>query len=259
MSVKATSLDQLSRIDKDSVKLKKLFQIDINKLELPTDYNIRYAGMGYAEYWEQEHVKSYVSDLARGYAEGDVFPPLVVKFNKDTQGATIVDGAHRFMAIREANEQLGAEIVRHVVVESKGDEAKNILLMINTGQRLDLSAVEVAEGLARLEAFGFTVDEIAKKVGKTPQYVYYMKKVDDLPIETKKLIRQKKITVAKALAGDKPKKYNPPKKTVSKILDIVALAEPEVNGEAVTVSIPLELYKQLFDPSLNMELSTDLD
>lgn len=258
-NIKATSLDQLSRTDKDSVKIKKMFQIDINKLDLPSDYNIRYAGMGFDEYWSQEHVKTYVSDLARGYAEGDVFPPLVVKFNSETQRATIIDGAHRFMAIKEANEKLGSEIIRHVVTESKGDEAKNILLMISTGQRLDLSAVEVSEGLARLEAFGFTVDEIAKKVGKTPQYVYYMKKVNDLPQETKKLIRLKKITVAKALAGDKPKKFTPPKKAVSKILDIVAMAEPEINGDSVNVTIPLELYKQLFDPAHRIEESTDSD
>jgi len=258
-NIKATSLDQLSRTDKESVKIKKMFQIDINKLDLPTDYNIRYAGMTFDEYWNQEHVKNYVYDLARGYAEGDIFPPLVVKFNQETQRATIVDGAHRFMAIRQANEQLGAEIIRHVVTESKGDEAKNILLMISTGQRLDLSAVEIAEGLARLEAFGFTVEEIAKKVGKTPQYVYYMKKVNDLPPETKKLIRLKKITVSKALAGDKPKKFSPPKKTVNKILDIVATAQPEGNGDSVSVSIPLELYKQLFDPSYEMEIVSDSD
>lgn len=234
-----------------------MFQIDINLLDLPTDYNIRYAAMTFDEYWNQEHVKNYVADLARSYAEGDVFPPLVVKFNQETQRATIIDGAHRYKAICYANEHLGAEIIRHLVTESKGEEAKNILLMINTGQRLDLSAVEVAEGLARLEAFGFTVDEISKKIGKTPQYVYYMKKVNDLPIEKKKLIRQKKMTVAKALAGDKPKKYTPPKKTINNILDIVASAQPEENGESVSVSIPLELYKQLFDPAFEIEISDD--
>ena len=84
---KFTSLDQLSRNDKESVKIKKLFMLDINKLVLPKEYNIRYAGLGYDEYWNQEHVKNYVSDLARNYADGDVFPPLVVKFNAETQNA----------------------------------------------------------------------------------------------------------------------------------------------------------------------------
>lgn len=258
-SIKANSLDQLSRADKENIKQKKMFQLDINMLVLPSDYNIRYAGMGFDEYWNQEHVKKYVSDLARAYAEGDAFPPLIVKFDVETQRAIIVDGAHRFMAIREANEKLGAEIIRHLVSESKGDESKNILLMINTGQRLDLSAVEVAEGLARLEVFGFSVEEIAQKINKTVQYVYNMRKVNDLPKETKLLIRQKKITVTRALTESKGKKteYKPPKKTVNKILDLVAHAEPEVNGDSVSVTIPLELYKQLFDPEINMEISTD--
>lgn len=258
MEQKATSLDQLSRTDKESIKLKKLFQLDINKLVLPKDYNIRYAGMGYDEYWAQESVKNYVSDLAKDYANGDIFPPLVVKFDADSQTAIIVDGAHRYKAILEANEKLGAEIIRHVVTESKGDESKNILLMIKSGQRLEMSAVEIAEGLARLEVFGFTVEEIAAKIGKTVQHVYTMRKVNELPQETKLKIRQKKITVTKALAESKGKKkeYAPPKKTVNRILDIVAQAEPEINGDSVSVTIPLELYKQLFDPELP-ELNVD--
>ena len=251
---KFTSLDQLSRKYKESVKIKKLFMLDINKLVLPKEYNIRYAGLGYDEYWNQEHVKNYVSDLARNYADGDVFPPLVVKFNAETQNAEIIDGAHRYKAILEANEKLGAEIIRHVVTESKGDDAKNILLMINSGQRLEMSAVEVAAGLSRLDAYGFTVEEIAAKVGKTVQYVYYMRKVNDLPPEIKLQIRQKKISVNKALSDSKGKQksYTPPKKTVNKILDLVAQAQPQIDGQSVNVTIPLELYNQLFDPDIKM-------
>ncbi|MDE9429865.1 hypothetical protein [Xenorhabdus bovienii] len=127
---KATSLDQLSLLDKEAVRSKKTLMLDINFLDFPKELNIRYAGLGYDEYWEQPHVK-----------------------------------------------------------------------------------------------------------------------VNNLPIEIKKL------TVAKGLSGDKPKKYTQPKKTVSKILDIVAEAHPEINGDVVNVSIPLELYKQLFDP--NMDISKE--
>ncbi|PHM59525.1 ParB/RepB/Spo0J family partition protein [Xenorhabdus ishibashii] len=249
---KATSLDQLSRIDKEAVRSRKTLMLDLNLLELPKNLNIRYAGLGFDEYWAQPHVKEYVSKLARDYAEGDIFPPIVVSFNPETQKAIIIDGAHRYLAIKEANENLGAEIVRHAVTDSKGDEAKNILLMINTGQRLDVSAVEIAEGLARLDVFGFSVEEIAQKVGKTVQYVYYMRRVNGLSLETKKLIRQKKLTVAKALQGDTPKKYSPPRKTITKILDIVAEAQPEIDGDSVNVSIPIELYKQLFAPEIDL-------
>ncbi|MDE9544119.1 ParB/RepB/Spo0J family partition protein [Xenorhabdus bovienii] len=256
---KAASLDQLSRLDKEAVRSKKTLMLDINFLFLSKELNIRYAGLGYDEYWKQPHVKEYVSKLAKDYADGDIFPPIVVKFDADTQKAVIIDGAHRYMAIKEANTELGAEIIRHAVTDSKGDESKNILLMIRTGQRLDVSAVEIAEGIARLEAFGFTVEEIAGKVSKTVQHVYYMKKVNNLPIEIKKLIRQKKLTVAKALSGDKPKRYTPPKKTVSKILDIVAEAHPEINGDVVNVSIPLELYKQLFDPNIDINKENQED
>ncbi|WP_323086587.1 hypothetical protein [Providencia alcalifaciens] len=249
---KATSIDQLSRMDKDAVKTKKSFILDVDKLILTKDYNIRYAGLGYDEYWAQPNVQEYVIQLAHDYADGDRFPPIVVHFDVSSQSAIIIDGAHRYMAIKHANEHLGAEIIRHEVIESKGDEAKNILTMINSGQRLEVTPVEVAEGISRLDAFGFTVEEIAARVRKTVQYVYYMKKVNDLPIETKKLIRQGKLTLTKALAGDKPKKYAPPKKTINKILDIVAEAQPEVNGDSVNVSIPLELYKQLFDPNMGI-------
>ncbi|MDE9487543.1 hypothetical protein [Xenorhabdus bovienii] len=137
---KETSLDQLSLLDKEAVRSKKTLMLDINFLDFPKELNIRYAGLGYDEYWEQPHVK-----------------------------------------------------------------------------------------------------------------------VNNLPIEIKKLIRQKKLTVAKALSGDKPKRYTPPKKTVSKILDIVAEAHPEINGDVVNVSIPLELYKQLFDPNIDINKENQED
>lgn len=258
MNTKATSLDQLSRTDKDQVKTKRMVQVDIQMFYLPKEYNIRYAGLGYDEYWKQQHVQDYVEELAKDYAAGDIFPPIVVKFDAETQKAIIVDGAHRYFAILMANEHFGAEIIRHVVIESKGEEAKNIFTMIKTGdKKLDLGPVEIAEGIARLENFGHSVEEIAKKLSKTVQYVYYMRKVNDLPIDMKIQIRMKKITLTKALAGDKPKKYNPPKKTVCKILDLVAGAEPEINGDSVKVDIPLELYKQLFDPCLIIEHSSE--
>ncbi|NHW59799.1 hypothetical protein HA378_32035, partial [Escherichia coli] len=41
-------------------------------------------------------------------------------------------------------------------------------------------------------------------------------------------------------------------KAVNKILDIVAEAQPEINGDSVSVSIPLELYNLLFDPNMDM-------
>ncbi|MDE9446847.1 hypothetical protein KKJ04_14850 [Xenorhabdus bovienii] len=47
---KVTSLDQLSRLDKEAVRSKKNLMLDINFLDFQKELNIRYVGLGYDEY-----------------------------------------------------------------------------------------------------------------------------------------------------------------------------------------------------------------
>ncbi|WP_339358731.1 hypothetical protein [Xenorhabdus nematophila] len=242
------SLEDLAKIDKDSVRRRDLLMIRPEIISIDPTFNARGVGMSSDEYWQQEHVKEHVLNLSYAYEAGEWVPPLVVVFDPNTQKAIIRDGHHRFKGLMLAKER-GAGIEFVYVTEFKGDEVKQNLLMLSSSSSLVLTPVEKAEIYHRFYAWGKNVQEIADMVKKTAAHVYMMLKVHDLPIEKKKLIQQGKLSVNAALADkSKPKKYTPPKKAVNEILDIVASAD--IDGEFVKVQIPTHLYKQLFNPEL---------
>lgn len=89
----ANSLLQLSRIDKDNVKRKDLIVVSPEMLEVEEGFNVRGVNLSQDEYWSQEHVHEHVHEhvvnLACAYAAGDYVPPIVVKYNPDTQKAIV--------------------------------------------------------------------------------------------------------------------------------------------------------------------------
>ena len=101
--------------------------------------------------------------------------------------------------------------------------------------------------------YGHDAESIAREVNMSVAHVYQYLKIYELPLEKKRLLQQGKITVNTALNGEKPKKFTPPKKVISSVLDLVANAEINQDGESVTVSIPKELWQKLLDPSISVD------
>jgi len=251
---KATSLYAMSKIDKENVRRRDQMMVSPEMLVVEEGFNVRGVGFSKEEYWQQEHVQEHVNNLAQAYEAGDYVPPIVVKFRESDQKAVVRDGHHRLAALKTLLErEVPIQFVN--VIEYKGDEAKQQLLMLKSSNSLQLSAVEKAEIFHRLHAYGFNPDEIAAQVGNSVQHVYQMLRIYDLPLEKKRLIQQKKLSVNSALAetSTRQKKFSPPKKAVKEVLELLS-AKAEIHGDVVKAEIPLELWQKLLNPeSLNQE------
>lgn len=248
----ATSLYAMSKVDKENVRRRDQMMVSPEMLVVEEGFNVRGVGMSQEEYWQQEHVQEHVNNLAQAYEAGDYVPPIVVKFRESDQKAVVRDGHHRLKALKALLERdVPIQFVN--VVEYKGDEAKQQLLMLKSSNSLQLSAVEKAEIFHRLHAYGYNPDEIATQVGHSVQHVYQMLRIYDLPLEKKRLIQQKKLSVNNALAetSTRAKKFTPPKKAVKQVLELLTV-KAEIQGDVVKAEIPLELWQQLMAPeSLN--------
>lgn len=252
-----TTLDALSR-QTDLAKRGQIIKVKPDVLVVEEGFNVRGVSLSQEEYWAQEHVVEHVNNLALAYKNGEYVPPIVVKFDKNTLKAVIRDGHHRWAAIRQLLAD-GVEIQYVTVMELAGDESSQQLLMLKSGNSLELSAVEKAEILHRLQTYGFEPQQIADKIGKSITYVQYMLKVYDLPLEQKRLIQQGKLTVNKALtpASEKAKTVNRKanRKAVNKVIDqLLEIKQVEVDADNnAVIKIPMEMWEAFLKAQAEMK------
>lgn len=100
MTKLASSLAQLSKIDKESVKRRDQLMITPEMLVIEKGFNVRGFGMSEQEYWEQEKVQNHITSISQAYENGDYVPPIVVMFRQEDQKAVIRDGHHRLSISR---------------------------------------------------------------------------------------------------------------------------------------------------------------
>ncbi|WP_313456352.1 ParB/RepB/Spo0J family partition protein [Pseudomonas sp.] len=119
--------------------------------------------------------------LAEFIANGGQIPPLEVRPRAEG-GVWVVDGHRRRRAMRKLDEagrlprtpskQDPAVLEAWVpVIAFEGSDADRVARIISSQENEKLSPLELAEGYKRLKAFGWTPEQIAKKVGKTRQHV----------------------------------------------------------------------------------------
>lgn len=113
--------------------------------------------------------------------------PLMVKKVRGEEQYELVDGHRRLAAIMLAIEN-GHDIKYVDTSTFIGNEEDRIFSMIATGVgQKTLNEVEQSEAIKRLTMFGYSVEEIAKKIGKSVPHVYNLVKISSLP----KLIKEK--------------------------------------------------------------------
>lgn len=136
-----------------------------------------------------------INELADSIKTLGVLQPIIVK--KQENGMyLIVAGERRWRASRKA----GLEEIPCVIVDGSNEELAVISLVENL-QRQDLNPVEEAEGYQFLmENYGYTQEEISKKVGKSRPVVANAMRYLSLPTEILSLLRDSKITPGHARA-----------------------------------------------------------
>ncbi|WP_228155560.1 hypothetical protein [Klebsiella pneumoniae] len=119
-------------------------------------------------YYERPDIKAGIRVLADAYKRGDYVPPIIVKV---IDGKVYVrEGHRRRRAILLAIEE-GADIQFVQVVEHKGDEAEQSLLIATSNDGLPLSPLERAVIYARLANWGWSDQMIAQRVGRSAEHV----------------------------------------------------------------------------------------
>lgn len=127
-----------------------------------------------------------LDELMTSIIESGLQVPLKARELKDgSERWEVVDGHRRLKAIQLAIE-LGHEIDYVDVLAFKGNEEDRVMSMLITGTgQKPLNEMEQANAVQRLIDFGYRVDDIAKKMGRSLPHVYYLVKLSGLPPKIK--------------------------------------------------------------------------
>ncbi len=136
-----------------------------------------------------------LAQLAESIREHGILQPLLVK--PQTNGSyLLVAGERRWRAARMA----GLSEVPVIIREFSDQEAMEIALIENL-QREDLNPVEEALGYQELmNTFGFTQDQVAKRVGKSRSAVANALRLTGLPEEVLPLLENGSLSAGHARA-----------------------------------------------------------
>lgn len=136
-----------------------------------------------------------IAELAASIGKVGVLQPILVRPIRNGAMFGIVSGERRWRAAKYAGQGRIPAVVRTLT----DAEALEIAVTENL-QREDVPPLEEAEGYARLQSqHGYTVEEIADKVGKSKTYVYARLKLTALCEEARELVRQHNLTPTVAL------------------------------------------------------------
>ena len=136
-----------------------------------------------------------LTELTASIREKGVLEPLLVKPSRLTGRWMIIAGERRWRASREA----GLREVPCIEMEVDDRGVAEIALIENM-QRKDLTIWEEADGLSALcERFGYTHEEVARKVGKSRSTVTEAVSIASIPEDVRDLCRRSGITAKSVL------------------------------------------------------------
>lgn len=187
----------------------KLQQIEVTKIT-PNPWNPRKATDDAA-----------TAELLKSVKSQGILQPLLVRPVPKGKGYQLIAGARRLTAAKKA----GLKVVPCQVV-GLDDRASREATIAENEQRADVDQVDRAFGYQSLiDDHGATVEDVAKKIGKSPASVRAALKLVHLPTKSIAALREGKISTATAqLIASRPST------TMREKLEKYAL-EPDWNGE----------------------------
>ncbi|ANI02891.1 hypothetical protein A210_09735 [Pseudomonas putida SJTE-1] len=147
---------------------------------------------------EGEALEASINSLAEFVAAGGQIPPLEVRPRAEG-GVWLVDGHRRRRALlkldaegrlpRTPNKERPQVLEAWVpVIAFEGSDADRVARIITSQENEKLSPLELAEGYKRLRAFGWSVEQIAAKIGKTRQHVEQVLTVGNANTDVQNLV-----------------------------------------------------------------------
>ncbi|MGH9970516.1 MAG: ParB/RepB/Spo0J family partition protein [Pyrinomonadaceae bacterium] len=136
-----------------------------------------------------------LTELTASITEKGVLEPLLVKPSRQTGRWMIIAGERRWRAAQQA----GLREVPCVEMEVDEGTVAEIALIENM-QRKDLTVWEEADGLQALcERFGYTHEDVARKVGKSRSTVTEALSIAAIPADVRELCRQADVSAKSVL------------------------------------------------------------
>ncbi len=136
-----------------------------------------------------------LTELTASIADKGVLEPLLVRPTEDTGRWMIIAGERRYRAARLAG------LTEVPCVEMAVDEGTVAeIALIENMQRKDLTVWEEADGLLALcDRFGYTHDEVARKVGKSRSTVTEALSIARIPADVREICKQADVTAKSVL------------------------------------------------------------
>ncbi|MGI8835032.1 MAG: ParB/RepB/Spo0J family partition protein [Pyrinomonadaceae bacterium] len=136
-----------------------------------------------------------LTELTASIADKGVLEPLLVKPSRSTGRWMIIAGERRYRAARAAG------LTELPCVEMEVDEGTVAeIALIENMQRKDLTVWEEADGLLALcERFGYTHEEVARKVGKSRSTVTEALSIAGIPADVRDICRQADVSAKSVL------------------------------------------------------------
>jgi ParB family transcriptional regulator, chromosome partitioning protein len=136
-----------------------------------------------------------LTELTASIADKGVLEPLLVKPSRITGRWMIIAGERRFKAARAA----GLKEVPCVEMEVDDNTVAEIALIENM-QRKDLTVWEEADGLVALcERFGYTHEDVARKLGKSRSSVTEALSIAAIPSDVREMCRKADVSAKSVL------------------------------------------------------------
>ncbi len=183
----ATSFKQM--IKSGEVKRADAMKLQLEDLHEEPGFNLRTEGAA---------LETSIDLLAEFIAAGGQIPPLEVRPRAEG-GVWVVDGHRRRRALKKLDDagrlprtpnKENPEILEAwiAVTPFEGSDADRVARIISSQENEKLSPLELAEGYKRLRAFGWTTEQIAKKVGKARQAVEQMLTIGNANTDVQNLV-----------------------------------------------------------------------
>ncbi|MBC2658589.1 ParB N-terminal domain-containing protein [Pseudomonas sp. MSSRFD41] len=158
---------------------------------------------------EGESLEASISALAEFIANGGVIPPLEIRPRADG-GVWLVDGHRRRRALIKLDQagrlprlpsKENPKVTEYWVDVRmfEGSDADRVARIISSQENEKLSPLELAEGYKRLRAFGWPVEQIAKKVGKTRQHVEQVMTLGNANTDVQQLVASGQVSATTAV------------------------------------------------------------
>lgn len=145
-----------------------------------------------------QELEDHINGIAESIKNGGKIPPLQIYVNDDGQ-IIIVDGHCRNEAIQKAIEG-GCEIEWVPVVEFEGNDADRVAFMFTSSQGRGLTQYEQAVAFKRLKNFGWSIPEIAGRVGRSVGFVDKMLKLANADAEVQQMVKSGEVSAGAAVA-----------------------------------------------------------